>query len=102
MDEHRPDAFEKLWNAYRQATPEPEASANFMPQLWARIDGARPGSWTLSLPWLASRLLPLAAALTLAMGIYVWSPRSTASSASYVDVLVADLMDDLANGEENI
>ena len=100
MDENRSDRLEGLWAAYRQATPEPEPSINFMPELWTRIDGARPTSWAMPLARLASRLLPLAAALTLAMSVYTWSPGP--SSASYVDNLASDLLQELAGGEENI
>ena len=34
-DDERLDA---LFQAYRDACPDPEASANFMPTLWSRID----------------------------------------------------------------
>lgn len=99
MDEKR---LEPLWEAYRQATPEPEPTVNFMPRLWARIEAAQPASWTVPFTWLASRLLPVAALLTLAMAIYVWSPRSTGNGLSYVDVLAADLFEQLSGGMENI
>ena len=85
---------EGLWEAYRQATPEPEPSVNFMPELWGRIEAARPTLWAVPLRRWALRLLPLAAAVTLAMGLYVWTPRSTDNHAGYVDVLAADLMED--------
>lgn len=97
-DEENSDRLERLWEAYRRATPDPEASVNFMPQLWARIDAARPAVWALPLARLAARLLPLAAAVTLAMGAYIWSPRANSASgvsvsSGYVDVLAGDLID---------
>ncbi|HNY40936.1 MAG TPA: hypothetical protein PKJ41_11090 [Bryobacteraceae bacterium] len=36
-----------LLAAYRGACEAPEASANFMPQLWARIDARQSSSWFL-------------------------------------------------------
>jgi hypothetical protein len=34
-------ALDQLFEQYRAACPEPDAGANFMPQLWARIDARR-------------------------------------------------------------
>lgn len=84
--------LERLWESYRWATPAPEASANFMPQLWARIDAERRGSWVEPLEWLAARLLPVAAVVTLLLGAIVWSP-SNGRVLSYVDLLMADLIE---------
>lgn len=95
-EEERLDGLDRLWEAYRKATPEPEVSVNFMPLMWARIEAARPGSWTMPLLRLASRFVPVAAALTLAMGAYLWLPRSNAGATAptgYVDVLAADLLE---------
>ena len=106
------DRLDRLWESYRWATPEPEASVNFMPELWARIDAARPNSWAVPLTRWAARLLPLAAALTLAMSAFVWDPRANRVRDplhfSYVDVLAADLLEEqrpplwMANGEDRI
>jgi hypothetical protein len=117
-DEEQSDRLDRLWEAYRRATPEPEASVNFMPHLWSRVDAARPVSWVMPLTRLASRLLPLAAAATLAMGAYVWSPRLNGNAPSgvttisipsgYVDVLAGDMIDQqrnalwTASGEDSI
>src|SRR5437762_3320555 len=88
--------LERLWAAYRQATPEPEPSVNFMPQLWTKIEAARPISWAFPLARLASRLLSLTAAVTLAMCFYLWAPRLSpnASMLGYLDVIAADLLDE--------
>lgn len=91
-EENRSTELERLWEAYRWATPEPEASTNFQPELWARIEAERPVSWVGPLEWLAARLVPLAAAVTLAMAVLVWSGNGLLSS--YVDVLAADLLED--------
>lgn len=113
LDEERTDSLDRLWEAYRQATPEPEGSVNFMPLMWARIEAARPVSWTMPLLRLASRFVPVAAALTLAMSVYMWMPRSnsnagSAGSTGYVDVLAADLLEQqqpalwIGTGEDGI
>lgn len=111
-EEEGSQALDRLWKAYRRATPEPEVSPNFMPELWARIEAARPVSWVEPLRRLAARSLPLAAALTLAMGIYFWNPRPNPGGdpalVSYVDVLAADLIEQqrpalwVAEGEDSI
>jgi hypothetical protein len=111
LDEERSDGLQRLWEAYRRATPEPAVSVNFTPQLWARIEAARPTSWTMPLTRLASRLVPLAAALTLAMSAYLWIPQSRTNANSqtgYVDVLASDLLEQqhpalwVANAEDSI
>lgn len=97
-DERQFEVLHRVWEAYRRALPDPEPSPNFMPELWARIEAARPASWTVPLTRLAARLLPLAAAATLAMGIYSWVPHSRfngSSASGYVDMLAADLVDEL-------
>lgn len=111
-EEEGTEKLELLWEAYRRATPEPEAGANFMPELWARIEAGRAIGWVGPLEQLLARLLPLAAALTLAMAAYILIPRAgmggrgAAPDAAYVDVLAAELLEDqqapvwLAKGEE--
>ena len=39
MDRDRAnDKLDPLWAEYREACPDPDPSASFMPQLWQRID----------------------------------------------------------------
>lgn len=82
--------LERLWEAYRRATPAPEPSVNFLPELWAKIEAARPVSWVDPLRWLVPRLAPILAALIVAMGLY-WR-TSEVTPASYVDTLAAGLI----------
>ena len=86
--------LEKLWAAYRQATPEPEVSVNFMPELWKRIDAERAVTWAVPLNRWAARLLPLAAAATLALAVWVWNPYGNEGLTGYVDMLAADLIEE--------
>jgi hypothetical protein len=83
-DEERLDA---LFRAYRNACPEVEAGANFMPELWQRIEGRQ--SFAFSFRRLANTLVPVAVALSLALGIYAYSPRhnTTLSGETYIEAL---------------
>jgi hypothetical protein len=85
--------LERLWEAYRRATPAPEPSVNFMPELWAKIESARAVSWVDPLRWLVARLAPILAALIVAMGLY-WRTADV-TPASYVEVLAADLIQEV-------
>lgn len=78
--------LDALLAAYRQACPDPEASANFMPMLWQRIDSRQ--RFTFSFGRMASALVTAALALSLALGIYLAMPSSSPSDPqSYVETL---------------
>ena len=82
-NEERLDA---LFGAYRDACPTPEASANFMPTLWARIESRQ--SFTFSFRRMANGFVTAAVALTIALGIYMSIPHSkTAYTATYIEEL---------------
>ena len=90
-DEERLDA---LFRAYRDACPTPEASANFMPNLWARIESRQ--SFTFSFRRMASALVTAAVALSIALSVYMAIPRSNPNyySQSYIEALAeADPLD---------
>ena len=93
-EQERSDELAGLWEAYRGATPAPEASVNFMPELWTRIETARPTAWVQVLTRLAYRLAPVAAAVILVLGMLAWPGGQNANDPAqgYVDVLVADLL----------
>src|ERR1051326_7130450 len=85
------DKLDPLWAEYREACGDPEASANFMPQLWQRIEAQRSA---LSSSWFrlwAKVWLVTAVMLTIAMSA-VLTPRvpdTLASQTGYVDALAA-------------
>ena len=93
------DRLDALFAEYREACPDREASANFMPRLWEQIEARRSA---VSSSWF--RLWAevwLVATLTLAIVIGgVLIPRfenPPAYQASYVDVLTAaDSVNDAA------
>ena len=94
MDQNR--ELDHLFEQYRIAVPDPEASGNFMPELWRKIEARQ--SYLLRLKKLTQVFVAAAAAICLLMGIALQIPvaEQPAVSANYVDVL-AD-----ANPTENL
>ncbi len=83
-DEERLDA---LFRAYRDACPTPEASANFMPNLWRQIESRQ--SFTFSFRRMANAFVTAAVALSIALGVYMSLPRSNPNyySQTYIEAL---------------
>jgi hypothetical protein len=79
--------LDALFRAYHDACVAPEASANFMPSLWARIESRQRS--TFSFRRMANALTTAAVAASLALGIYMSIPRSSAfdNSRTYVEEL---------------
>ena len=83
-DEERLDA---LFRAYREACPDPEASANFMPHLWQRIEARQ--TYAFSLRRMAGGFVTAALALSLVLGVYMAMPHGSQgdSPQSYIEAL---------------
>ncbi len=80
------DKLDSLWRAYRAACPDREPSANFMPDLWRRIESRR--NFTFSFQRMVRGFVTAAAAVAIAIGVYVSLPRSTpVSGVSYLEAL---------------
>ena len=81
------EKLDALFRAYRDACPDPEASANFMPTLWARIDSRQ--TFLFSFLRMANSFVTAAVALSIALGVYMTIPRSAAGSPTetYVEAL---------------
>ncbi len=81
------ERFDALMQAYRTACGSPEASANFMPQLWAKIEARQ--SFTFSFRRMANLFATASVTLSIALlGIYLAVPRSSpVVSQSYVEAL---------------
>ena len=81
------EKLDALFRAYRDACPDPEASANFMPTLWARIDSRQ--TFLFSFRRMANAFVTAAVALSIALGVYMSIPRSTPGSGTetYVEAL---------------
>ncbi len=93
MDQDRiGDKLDPLWAAYREACPDAEPSAHFMPQLWQRIENQRSAvasSWfrLWAEVWVAATVT-----LAIVMGAILiprFQSNPPAYLASYVDVLAA-------------
>jgi hypothetical protein len=80
------ERLDALFRAYRDASPDPDASPNFMPHLWRRIEARQ--TFAFSLRRMAGGFVTAALALSLALGVYMAIPRSQAySPQSYIEAL---------------
>jgi hypothetical protein len=82
--------LEALFRAYRDACQAPEPSANFMPEIWQRIEERQRSVFFLG-RW-ARALATAAAVLSLAMAAYLYTPHAQKSIfyvESYVEALSA-------------
>lgn len=87
-DRSQDERLDALFRAYGEACVAPEASANFMPQLWQKIEARQTFSFFFGR--VARGFVTAAVAATLGMAIYLASPRYSAIySNTYVDVLAA-------------
>jgi hypothetical protein len=89
-DDHRLD---ELFSKYRQACADCDPSADFMPHLWARIEGKR--SFSFVFQRLARTLVTASVGACLLLGALNLLPRSTSRSfrngyATYTDALSAE------------
>lgn len=89
LDRHLNELFLK----YRAACPEPDASADFMPRLWARIENR--SSFPLVFQRLARTLVAASAAACLLLAALNLAPLPAWSSAhtkyaTYTDALSAE------------
>jgi len=82
------ERLDALFRAYRDACVAPELSANFMPNLWQRIESRQ--TFSFSFRRVARGFVTAAIAVTLALTIYLAVPHTSAlSNGTYVDVLAA-------------
>jgi len=94
MDSNRQDgenaALDALFRAYREACPAPDASANFMPAIWQRIEERQRSQFFLG-RW-ARALVTAAAVLSLGMAAYLYIPHprnANVNVESYVETSAA-------------
>ena len=85
-----------LFAAYREAVPDPEPSADFMPRLWSRIEAKR--SFVFRLRRMSQVAVAAALAACLLGGVLIlpFSNHTSQVAGTYVDIL-AD-----AHGDETI
>ncbi len=93
-----PAEIRAMFASYREALPDPEPGANFMPRVWARIDARRNAN--ISFGRLAKRFVSVAVASCLAMSILFLTPvrqMSPVYGATYLDALAADHPDEVVD-----
>jgi|SRR5581483_5958505 len=81
MDER----LDALFQAYREACPDPDASPNFMPILWQRIEARQ--KFAFSFRRMAGAFVTAALALSVALGVYMSIPHQTYTPQSYIEAL---------------
>lgn len=82
----------ELFAAYRQACPESDASANFMPKLWAQIDARRKsdaGIWR----WV-NAFASVAAVVVMVLGILVYQHPNPLQQRAYIEKLTDEISED--------
>ena len=81
------DELESLFRSYKAALPDPDASANFMPELWQKIEARH--SLLIRLKKLTQVFVAAASALCLLFGMVLAVPRAGNGdlAGSYVDIL---------------
>jgi hypothetical protein len=91
--------LDELLASYRSAVIVPDASPEFMPGLWTKIEQKQ--RVTYSFRRMASGFVTAAAALCLAMSVAMWTPPEQLQipAGTYVDVL-ADAADTAAAAEQ--
>jgi hypothetical protein len=80
--------LENLFADYRAAVPDPEASANFMPGLWRKIEARQ--SFVVRMKKMTQVFVAAAAAICLLLGIMLQMPVTNQPqmvSGNYVDAL---------------
>jgi ABC-type nitrate/sulfonate/bicarbonate transport system permease component len=88
------EKLDSLFRAYARACPAPEASPNFMPNLWQRIESRQ--KFTFSFRRMANAFATAAVALSIALGVYMSIPRNTSNlyAQTYIEALAdADPLD---------
>jgi hypothetical protein len=78
--------LDRVFAAYRAACPEPEPSANFMPELWARIESRRSFRFQLT-RW--GQLFATGASVACFAVVLTWGAMDHAQ-VSYVEALLDD------------
>jgi hypothetical protein len=98
------DKLDALWAEYRDACPDPEASPQFMPKLWRRIEERRTAT-TSMFRRLARICVTATVALTIVLGVVLIplvQDSPVFNISTYVDVLAADSTNtyvDILNGD---
>lgn len=86
------EQLDKLLRQYRAACPETEASANFMPAVWARID-ARKKSERWLVRWVNS-FATAAALIVMGLGFLLYQNPQPIPQRAYIEKLTDEISED--------
>jgi hypothetical protein len=95
MDQEQEKRLDRLFAVYRTASPDFEPSANFLPDLWTRIESTGPVSWVFALKQFSIRLAAASALLAAILSGALWLSSKhdlDVRRTHYVDVLAEDSM----------
>lgn len=81
--------LDELFRSYRTACPDVEPSANFMPNLWQKIE-TRPGFWPVFERLARTGMTAAALICLLLLALNFVSAGHRSMVQSYTDALVAD------------
>jgi len=97
------DKLDAVWIEYRNACPDPEPGADFMPRMWQKIEAQRvAATFTFRRVVQACVLATVALAIVLGAVVIPHLQNLELDTASYVDVLAADVPNtyvDILNGD---
>ncbi len=82
------EQLDALFRAFAGACPDRDPSANFMPNLWQRIEARQ--TYAFSFRRMANALVTAALAFSLALGVYMAIPhtsKTATGSQSYIEAL---------------
>jgi hypothetical protein len=79
------EKLDALFRAFAKACPDRDPSANFMPNLWQRIEARQNNAF--SFRRMANALVTAAVALSIALGVYMSVPVASNYSQSYIEAL---------------
>jgi hypothetical protein len=82
--------LDNLFRSYRNACPDVEPGADFMPSLWQKIE-ARQGFWSVFQGFARTAMTACAALALILLALnYVTATTQSAPVPSYTDALMAD------------
>jgi len=81
------EQLDALFRAFAGACPDRDPSANFMPNLWQRIEARQ--TYAFSFRRMANALVTAAVAFSIALGVYMAIPhtKTVAGTQSYIEAL---------------
>ena len=89
MTNNDESGLDELFQRYRTACPDLEASSLFMPTLWQKIDSRR-NFWWVFQGFARTAMAGCAALALLLLALNLVVPSQSGASPSYTDALVAD------------